>query len=891
MSVVATGKLAGNIFHTYDVRDGLPDNYVASMEIDRTGRLWIGAHGVCSFDGYRIKNYQLPQGVNLKKILLDRDDNVWAVGYNNVYLLKGSAFVPAERFLKEMGLDLNVENVFADRWGNLYFQTPDRLVYHDFDTGANSQIPVRQGKFRTLIPDFTGKGKFFVIEENGSLARGEMSSGRIKQMLSDTKGYRNGVASQSGKLYLFDYNVPGVLEIDTRTPNPTPAAVAALNGMLVFDIAVLDKGGLLAATNNSGIVRIGADGSLVEDSRHVKGNPYSLPSNHVTRILLKENQLAVGTAKSGFSVADLTAPVFHSADIGIDEDLTFFREAPDGGLWVGSDGKGLLKLSASMPARVERVLDTSNSPLTSNAVIGINSLAGGRTVIGTYGGGLYEFDGSALRRIYPEIKELEYVRHLAQTKNGPIWAGTFSQGLLMLDGKNWRQFTYKNSELLTNCITDLKLRGDSLLVATSSGLRYVLPGGSAVKTPSEKSLESDLINVMLADSRGLIWVGGQNGVRIYDGGFRLLGSLDRKSGLSDNITCAIAEDRYGNVWISSNNGLTCVAVNADKGKYEFDAQPFYEADGLGKITFNKYSLASLPDGSVVAGGLGAFVSVKPEMSGAQQLKEKVYLSSLQVDGKNVDPGDVLENGNVPWPDRNANRIEVKYGNAVVLSVSTNDLASAHKLHYEYRLGRGTDWKPVTGNSISFEALPSGSHLLEVRVAASSAVTDFTIYVKPPFWRSTTALILYGLLLCCLLFFLWRYLDRRNKRKLHTQMIEQTFNRQENQPLSRDEKFLNDVKVNIERHLDEEEFGVAALSEAMNMSRSNLYKRIQTVTGKSPLEFIRLIRIRKGKQLLDENGDSNISQIAYQVGLSPKQFSKYFKEEYGVLPSRYQKRPQ
>lgn len=70
-----------------------------------------------------------------------------------------------------------------------------------------------------------------------------------------------------------------------------------------------------------------------------------------------------------------------------------------------------------------------------------------------------------------------------------------------------------------------------------------------------------------------------------------------------------------------------------------------------------------------------------------------------------------------------------------------------------------------------------------------------------------------------------------------------------------------------------------------MHRSNLYKKVSQLTGKSPLEFLREKRIEKGKQLLDE-GHSHIGQVAYAVGLSPKQFSKFFKEKYGTLPSEY-----
>jgi AraC-like DNA-binding protein len=58
-----------------------------------------------------------------------------------------------------------------------------------------------------------------------------------------------------------------------------------------------------------------------------------------------------------------------------------------------------------------------------------------------------------------------------------------------------------------------------------------------------------------------------------------------------------------------------------------------------------------------------------------------------------------------------------------------------------------------------------------------------------------------------------------------------------------------------------------------------------ITGKSPIEFIRILRVKRGHSLL-EQGRTNISEVAYTIGFSPKQFSKYFKEEYGCLPSVY-----
>jgi len=79
--------------------------------------------------------------------------------------------------------------------------------------------------------------------------------------------------------------------------------------------------------------------------------------------------------------------------------------------------------------------------------------------------------------------------------------------------------------------------------------------------------------------------------------------------------------------------------------------------------------------------------------------------------------------------------------------------------------------------------------------------------------------------------------------------------------------------------------VEDFSREMYMSRVALYKKILSLTGRAPLEFIRSIRLKRAAQLLEKSGMS-IAEIAYEVGFNnPKNFTKYFKEEFKVLPSQ------
>lgn len=104
--------------------------------------------------------------------------------------------------------------------------------------------------------------------------------------------------------------------------------------------------------------------------------------------------------------------------------------------------------------------------------------------------------------------------------------------------------------------------------------------------------------------------------------------------------------------------------------------------------------------------------------------------------------------------------------------------------------------------------------------------------------------------------------------------------------SLDEKLIEKAIKCVEENIDNADFSVEMLSHEMAMSRVHLYKKLLSITGKTPIEFIRIIRLKRAAQLLGKS-QLSISEIAYQVGFNnPKYFSRYFKEEFGMLPSVY-----
>lgn len=107
--------------------------------------------------------------------------------------------------------------------------------------------------------------------------------------------------------------------------------------------------------------------------------------------------------------------------------------------------------------------------------------------------------------------------------------------------------------------------------------------------------------------------------------------------------------------------------------------------------------------------------------------------------------------------------------------------------------------------------------------------------------------------------------------------------------SLDEKLIKKAIQYVENNINRSELSVEELSSELGMSRVHLYKKMLSITGKTPVEFIRIIRLKRAAQYLRESQET-VSEIAYNTGFSnPKYFRKYFKEEFGVLPSEYQER--
>ena len=104
----------------------------------------------------------------------------------------------------------------------------------------------------------------------------------------------------------------------------------------------------------------------------------------------------------------------------------------------------------------------------------------------------------------------------------------------------------------------------------------------------------------------------------------------------------------------------------------------------------------------------------------------------------------------------------------------------------------------------------------------------------------------------------------------------------------DDNLITKIVNYIESNIDDSKLSIDAVASYLGLSRSSMFKKIKSLTGLAPVDFIKDIRLQRASQLI-KNEDYKINQIAYMIGFDdPRYFSKCFKLKYGVTPSEYKK---
>lgn len=129
----------------------------------------------------------------------------------------------------------------------------------------------------------------------------------------------------------------------------------------------------------------------------------------------------------------------------------------------------------------------------------------------------------------------------------------------------------------------------------------------------------------------------------------------------------------------------------------------------------------------------------------------------------------------------------------------------------------------------------------------------------------------------------------NRRKLRKKLLQNPMAVSDDDSHNKtDSEFMNRINDIVMRNIDDEAFDVDALASDMNMSRSNLHRKIKGLVDLTPGDLIRYIRLHRAAEML-AGGDVSVSEVRMAVGIrSQSYFSKAFKKQFGVLPKDYAK---
>ncbi len=360
-------------------------------------------------------------------------------------------------------------------------------------------------------------------------------------------------------------------------------------------------------------------------------------------------------------------------------------------------------------------------------------------------------------------------------------------GLYCIDnGGKITSYTKENSCLYTNTITDLVYSSDHamLYIGTSTGL-YELNTQTQQLAPvkgndNEVSLIKMHISCLYRDQRGLLWIGTRHGIRIYDEKSRTLTRLSTNDGVSHPYIRGIVEDHNKNMWIATDCGITHIIVVDDPTAQElqYRCYSYFNEDGIGDITFNNYSIYCNRKGEVLMGGTGKYLKIDPNQALYHPNQHKViftglYLANQRVDvEKKMHDGRILLQKNIQLLDE----ITMDYSDSnFALEISAMDYGTQHKLQFAYRMDAKEEWVSFEGNRIHFNKLSPGIYNLQVKVnelhGSRNPISYMTILVRPPFWLSPVAYVIYMVLFLSGGVVLLRRLRSRHQRILVQQKWE------------------------------------------------------------------------------------------------------------------------
>lgn len=410
------------------------------------------------------------------------------------------------------------------------------------------------------------------------------------------------------------------------------------------------------------------------------------------------------------------------------------KKMNDGTVMVGTRAGSLYHYSADM----SQVLGKSH--FDSN-VYGIVQMPNGETWIGTRGKGIYGAKGL-------DFKDRN-VFCMASDAKHRMWIGTFGKGLSLVyprkDGYGVKTFFADSVGL--NEVRCMVIDKHGVLWCGTSGGLIRIPVDEFVRDASRyKTYVRDYeIRDLLVDRQGRLWLSasGDGLVQVEPGDGETepkFHVFNTSNGLVNNLVQSVVDTPDGNLWISTQQGVT--AWNARKKSFE---NYMFSRNPMGNV-YNENSAVCLDDGRVVLGGNYGLTIIQPSrLSHVSGLTDVVFTS-------------------YPYSDEITLTYEQRSPN---IHFSTLDYSDVRNVKYTYRLeGFDQAWSnPSSTPWAAYQKLPAGKYILHVKACSSDGIwgkeSMLVIHIKPPFYLSSWALMIYALLVLGIIILVVKFVHDKN----------------------------------------------------------------------------------------------------------------------------------
>lgn len=806
-------------FDHLSVDKGLSQGNVWDTMQDSLGFMWIATEdGLNLFDGYGFtvyKNNPLDStslsNNNINSLAEDRSGNIWVATREglNRYDRVLNRF---EQFLHNpnnpRSLPHNsVSNVFCDSRNTIWACTNNGLARFNRATNDFDVYLYREGNDQSLVGSFV---KCIAEDHNNRLWVGTMQG--LSLMSSDEKSFTNYThqpdnpnslsSNQVMCLFVDSDNMiwAGTFDNGLNLFNPrsntftrfghNPQDPTKLVGPYVYNISQ-DKNGNIWVANDGSLCLLPRGSQQFVRYQQDLSDEFSINSNTITDVLIDANQVMwVSTRFGGVNVYDPGKYVFtHYRHNGSNSktlsanNVQGMDEDKEGNLWIGVDGGGLNKFDRKTGTFERFRHDPANpNSIKNDKILNVEVDLNGDVWTGMWDGGVTRYN--PVTRKYtrylhnpsdPNSLSDNNIFDFLIDSDGDFWVATWGNGINKYnrDTDNFTQYVHDpgNPKSIPRSSVVCMYQDHTGLFWVGSedaGLFTFDKSTGVFETYQASGKEGDIssngIYSIFEDSKNRLWIGTSGaGLNLFDREKGTFTTFRESDGLPNDAIVGILEDANGNLWLSTNKGLS---------RFNPDARTFKnytQSDGLQGDQFNRWSFVKLSTGELAFGGINGFNLFDPETIKGNTFKPPVYITDFKLFNNRmaIDPeGPLKENILI------AKEITLSYKqNFLEFEYTTLNYRQSEKNRYRHMLvGLQEEWVEAGGErKVSYTNLDPGEYTLRIIASNNDGVWNeegisLQITIVPPFWATWWFRTGIGLIIITSIVSYYRYLKKKAKQQ-------------------------------------------------------------------------------------------------------------------------------